>query len=55
MAIVGGLLFTQEQRGDQEAVVCYDAASGTEVWAHNDADRFSDNLSGAGPRNTHLF
>jgi outer membrane protein assembly factor BamB len=55
MAIVGGLLFTQEQRGDQEAVVCYDAASGAEVWAHNDAERFSENLSGAGPRGTPTY
>ena len=26
-----------------------------EVWAHNDAERFSDNLSGAGPRGTPTY
>jgi outer membrane protein assembly factor BamB len=55
MAIVGGLLFTQEQRGDKEAVVCYDAATGAEMWVHEDAERFSDNLSGAGPRGTPTY
>jgi outer membrane protein assembly factor BamB len=52
VAVVGDRLFTQEQRGDAEAVVCLDAASGREVWAHEDAVRFWDAQSGAGPRAT---
>ena len=54
-AVVGDRLFTQEQRGDDEYVVCYDAAQGTEVWAHRDATRFSEMVSGPGPRATPTF
>ena len=35
-AVVGPRLFTQEQLGDDEGVVCYDADTGKEVWAHTD-------------------
>ncbi|HEY1379607.1 MAG TPA: PQQ-binding-like beta-propeller repeat protein [Gemmataceae bacterium] len=52
VAVVGGRLFTQEQRGDAEAVVCYDAATGREVWAHTESGRFEEPVSGAGPRAT---
>ena len=31
-AVAGQLLFTQEQRGPMETVVCYDAETGREVW-----------------------
>jgi outer membrane protein assembly factor BamB len=55
VAVVGDRLFTQEQRGDAEAVVCLDAARGQEVWAHQDAGRFWDAQSGAGPRATPTF
>jgi outer membrane protein assembly factor BamB len=54
-AVVAGRLFTQEQRGDEEAVVCYDAASGREVWTHRDATRFTEMLAGPGPRATPTF
>jgi outer membrane protein assembly factor BamB len=54
-AVVAGRLYTQEQRGDDEAVVCYDAASGAEVWAHRDATRFTETVAGAGPRATPTF
>jgi outer membrane protein assembly factor BamB len=53
--VVGGRLYTQEQRGEQEAVVCYDAATGRELWAHEDAARFFESVSGAGPRATPTF
>ena len=54
--VVDGKLFTQEQRGKQnEAVVCYDAQTGEEIWAHEDATRFEEPLSGAGPRSTPTF
>jgi outer membrane protein assembly factor BamB len=55
VAVVAGRLFTQEQRGQAEAVVCLDAATGRAVWAHEDAVRFAENLSGAGPRATPTF
>jgi outer membrane protein assembly factor BamB len=55
MAVVSDRLFTQEQRDDTEAVVCLDAATGREVWAHQDATRFSDDQAGPGPRATPTF
>lgn len=53
--VIDGLLFTQEQRGDQEVTVCYDAATGQERWAHADSTRFFEPLAGAGPRGTPTF
>src|SRR5262245_22825497 len=52
LALGGSRLFTQEQRGDSEAVVCLDADSGDELWAHLEATRFEDDQGGAGPRAT---
>lgn len=55
---IGDYLFTQEQRDKREAVVCYEAATGKEVWVHSpedSADRFEDSLSGTGPRATPTF
>ncbi len=51
-SIVGDRLFTQEQRGEHEAVVCYDADTGKQIWLHTDEARFHDPASGAGPRST---
>lgn len=45
-------LFTQEQRGESEAVVCLDAGTGEEIWAHEYESRFWEPLAGAGPRAT---
>ena len=53
--VVGGRLFTQEQRGDEEFVVCYDTETGNEVWTHRDAARFEEVVAGAGPRGTPTF
>lgn len=53
--VVGDRLFTQEQRGENEAVVCYEAATGKQVWVHEDAARFWETVSGAGPRATPTF
>ena len=55
MAVVDGCVFTQEQRGPREAVVCRDANTGRETWAHEDAARFDEAMSGPGPRATPTF
>ncbi len=51
-AVAGQLLFTQEQRGPNEAVVCYAANSGREIWLQDIESRFFDPLGGPGPRAT---
>lgn len=48
----GALAITQEQRGEQETVVCYDFATGTPIWTHADEARFSRLMGGEGPRAT---
>jgi outer membrane protein assembly factor BamB len=53
--VVDGFLVTQEQRGEWEAVVCYEAGTGKEVWVRLDPARFSEGISGAGPRATPTF
>jgi outer membrane protein assembly factor BamB len=55
ICVIGSRLFTQEQRGDAEAVVCLDANTGQELWVHSDSTRFWDGQSGAGPRGTPSF
>jgi outer membrane protein assembly factor BamB len=54
-AVVGKRLYTQEQLGDEELVVCYDAESGGELWAHRDKTRFNETMAGPGPRATPTF
>lgn len=51
-AVVDGIAFTQEQRGPEEMVVCYDVDTGKQIWAHGDETRFVDAQGGDGPRAT---
>ena len=53
--VVGERVFTQEQRGESEVIVCREARDGSEMWVHEDATRFEEGMSGAGPRATPLF
>ena len=50
--IVGERLFTQEQRGLLECVVCYNADTGLELWRHEDTARYETAQGGVGPRAT---
>jgi outer membrane protein assembly factor BamB len=54
-AVIGNRLYTQEQRGGDEVVLCYDAGTGAEVWAHKDLTRFDEAMGGPGPRATPTF
>lgn len=51
-AVARNLLFTQEQRGPMETVVCYEAGTGREIWSRPIQTRFDDPLGGPGPRAT---
>lgn len=51
-ALAGTLLYTQEQRGISETVVCYDANTGQELWTRAVEARFDEPLGGPGPRAT---
>ena len=54
-AVVGNRLFTQEQYGEEEVVICYDVATGDPLWIHRDAERFVEAMAGPGPRATPTF
>ena len=51
-SVRGDLLYTQEQRGNEEIVACYRVSTGEPVWRHADPIRFYESNGGAGPRGT---
>ena len=51
-AVAGNLAITLEQRGDREAVVCYDLPTGQQIWMHAYPALFKELLGGPGPRST---
>ena len=51
-AVHGDRLYTQEQRGELEAVSCYGVDDGKLIWSHTDKIRFFEAMAGAGPRST---
>lgn len=51
-AVVGDFAVTQEQRGSQELVTCYEARTGRLRWSHADETRYSSTIAGDGPRAT---
>ncbi len=52
--LVGGYLFTQEQRGEEELVTCYQADTGEPVWHNSLGEKFEDGM-GLGPRATPTY
>ncbi len=52
---VNKFLYTQEQRGEDEAVVCYDSDTGQQVWEQKWPERFFEALGGLGPRSTPTY
>ena len=51
-AVRGDVLYTQEQRGEEELVAAYRVSTGQPVWRHADPVRFYESNGGAGPRAT---
>ncbi len=51
-AVYGELAVTQEQRGDDELVTCYQLNTGRKVWEHISTGRFEEFMGGDGPRAT---
>lgn len=48
----GDFVVTHEQRRDEEAIVAYNLADGTERWTYSYPAKFTETMSGEGPRST---
>lgn len=51
-SVVDKFAFTQEQRGESEVIVCYEAETGKQVWVHTESAKFDEPMGGPGPRAT---
>lgn len=51
-AVSGRHAITQEQRREDELIVCYELLTGRALWAHTNHVRFNETLGGDGPRAT---
>ena len=51
-AVAGSRAITQEQRGENEAVICYDLLCGAPIWSYAYPAHFQSPLAGEGPRAT---
>ncbi len=55
VTVAGGLVFSLEQRRDDEALVAYALETGAEVWIDAWPARFTEVMSGEGPRTTPVY
>lgn len=51
-AVVDGMAYTQEQRGEDELVSCYDLLTGATIWTYSEQAHFTQWQGGEGPRAT---
>jgi outer membrane protein assembly factor BamB len=51
-AVSGQHAITQEQRREEELIVCYELSTGRALWAHTNRVRFAESMGGDGPRAT---
>lgn len=51
-AVVGPYALTQEQRGEQQLVVCYELETGRIRWIHTEPSAYHSVIAGDGPRAT---
>ncbi len=51
-AVSGQHAITQEQRREEELIVCYELSTGRALWAHTNHVRFAESMGGDGPRAT---
>lgn len=51
-SIADEIAITMEQRGEEEVIVAYELATGTELWTHADTAYFANPVAGPGPRAT---